>query len=95
MPPNVIITVAWLEEVWRATESADSVRVDLGVRVKGEMIRTAYALVWLLNGTSDDVARAKAWASTQGSSHVVETWPTTTEDPLSAARAAVLEGARR
>ena len=91
MGGNKTITIAWTEEVWRATESADSVRIDLGVRVKGEMTRTAYSLVWLLNGTPDDVVRAEAWAATQGGSHLVETWPLDISDPLTAARESILK----
>lgn len=49
----------------------------------------AAALVWLNEGTDADLAKAKAYATTEG--YEVLTFPTTEEDPLGLARAAVLK----
>ena len=81
------ITIAWVESEWVATEDPGTVRIDLGVRVKGKMQPKAHAAVWLLAGDDRDRANAEAWANKQAVPHYVATWPTDHSDPLAAAKA--------
>ena len=89
MGARVCITVAWTEGQQVPAEDPNTVRIDLGVRVKMRTVQTPRAVVWLLNGTPEDVAKAEAWAATQPG-HVVETWPVGIADPLGAAKVKVI-----
>lgn len=93
------ITIAWVESEWVATEDPGTVRIDLGVRVKGKMQPKAHAVVWLLAGDDRDRANAEAWANKQAVPHsrggpgrwYVATWPTDHSDPLAAAKAQAID----
>lgn len=80
------ITITWVETTLEAIPGA---RTDLGERPTLREVNTARSCVWLLEGTDDDEARARAYAESSGA--LVHTFDPHHPDPLASARALALE----
>ena len=68
-------------------------RTDLGERPEMETVREGRACTWLVEGTSEDVAKAEAYAASPTCSEGarVFVFAVGESDPLGKARAAVIE----
>jgi hypothetical protein len=88
---TVAIVIAWTDEGYRVAEER---RTDLGERPRLEAHTVAKTALWLLEGTPDDVAKAKAYAGSPASIEGarVYTYPVTEADPRGRAARDVLAG---
>ena len=82
------IVIAWTEE---SVEILPGARVDLGERPKTRPVRIAKAAMWVNDGDAEELAKARRYAASQG--YDVVTFEGEA-DPLGAAKAAVLRGAK-
>jgi hypothetical protein len=79
------IVICQTEESFEALPGA---RVDLGERPRLRRVVTAKAAMWLAHGTSDDVAKANAYADREG--WKVFVFGQSELDPLGRARKKIL-----
>jgi hypothetical protein len=85
MSERMQIVIAWTEQ---ASEFVAHRRTDLGERPIMREVTIAKACTWLLDGDATDLARAQAYAATNGGS--VYTYPVDYENSLADARRMVL-----
>jgi hypothetical protein len=85
MSERMQIVIAWTEQT---SEFVAHRRIDLGEPPIMREVTIAKACTWLLDGDAVDLARAQAYAATNGGS--VYTFPVDYENSLEEAKAKVL-----
>lgn len=79
------IVMAWTE-TRREPIDIQATRVDLGERPTFVEVQRPLAVVWVRNGTDEDVAKCRCHADAQDNGALVFTYPASETDPIGRAK---------